>query len=140
MKYLFLTLALIFTACSDDSDGQDGNCKEVEYNDQFEIKPDFCYLFDDGVELRISALNNEFCPCDVICVWEGQLKIDMEWIFGGDEILTYTYNAGGGVMSNDTLPNNLQIIHDNEDIEFEVPCDEENPSPKILSTKIIISN
>ncbi len=140
LKYLFIiSFALsILTSCGD-PDSESLMCTEVDYDTAFSIQADNSYCFPDGVVLSVTALNNEFCPCDAICFWEGQMTIDMQWDFPGEELLDYRYQAAPTAQAqNEPLPDGTEISTDQDDIIFEEECSDSNPSPEIIETIIVV--
>jgi len=137
MKYLLLNSLLILAlsvtiiSCSKKDD-----CIEVQYNTSFKVESGESYCFPDDMSITIESLDNEFCPCDVGCVWEGQMEVEMMITIDGEDY-EYTYYSGGVVADSFALPITLDFT--SADIEFSEACTESVPSPDILSTQMTIS-
>jgi len=138
MRLIIFSTLLFLIACSGDDEA--AACHEIGYNEVNQLEQDSIYCFEDGVEVTIKALNNVFCPCNVVCAWQGQMTIDMFWTFADGDTLSYLYNSEGQVFINEELPNEMVVSTLDEDIEFEEECSDANPSPKILSAGIMVSN
>lgn len=139
IKLLSLFLICALVSCSD-GDGDAKNCTDVAYSTEFTIEPGSSYCFSDGVELSITSLNNEFCPCNVECIWEGQMTIDMVWTLTDGSTLDYNYQAAVQMQQqNEELPDGMIFITDQNDIVFESECTDSNPSPDITETVIQVA-
>lgn len=136
-KLLVLLLGLALVSCSD---GDEKTCTDVTYSTEFTVASGSSYCFPDGIELAITTLNNEFCPCNVECIWEGQMTIDMVWTLADGTMLDYKYLAAPqSQVSNEPLPDGMIILADQEDIVFDSECTQSNPSPVITQTVIQIT-
>ena len=133
MKYFFfLFLATILFSCNK----SDNDCNDVEYDQSFTIEEGIKYCFSDGNSLIVEELENAFCPCDVICVWEGEMIFHYKVNINNTE---YSGIVGSSNNTDNLLgiePFTMQTI----EIEFEVPCSESVPSPKILSAEVRVLN
>lgn len=141
-KYIFscIFLSVICIACSDSDEPETKSeaCIDVEYNETFAVEVDGQYCFPDGTELKVNAFRNDFCPCNVICVWQGQMVIEMEWT-DGTEVVEFEYQSDDNPNFDNSLPNGAVISDLDEDIEFITPCTDANPSPEIIGAKITVT-
>jgi len=128
---LLLGFGLLVASCSKKDD-----CIEVQYDTSFKVESGESYCFPDDMSITIESLDNEFCPCDVVCVWEGQMEVEMMITIDGEDY-EYTYYSGGVVADSFALPIMLDIL--SADIEFSEACTESVPSPDIVSTQMTIS-
>lgn len=140
MKSLF-SLFLLIVLISSQSCSKTANCTEVEYNTAFTIMADQTYCLPGGAEITIHSINNDFCPCFVLCDWEGLMTLDLTWTdeFGiireGNKGTHRTVDIGSEELENLSL-----VVADLEDsITFVEACSDENPSPKISAAMIIVS-
>ena len=136
IRIAFLFAAVALFSCS----GMDSEtCTEVKFTDAFTVETGETYCLEDGTELEITALNNEFCPCFAVCVWEGEMTINMTWTMPDAEVIEYLFHAGAPSV-NEKLPNGIVVLADQEEIETEFPCTETSPSPAIISAVIVVNN
>jgi len=141
MKYKILAaalLALSLFSCSKE-DTLEQACNEELYGATFDIEAGETYCFEDDTELKVVALNNEFCPCNTDCFWEGQLTINMEWTPAGGETIAYLYNTASDVVANDTLPDGLALSYERGDFTLVQDCSDAVPSPEIIQARITVS-
>lgn len=93
MKYLSLVAAILLFISCDKGDVIDNGgilaCLEVEYGESFNIKQGESICFPDGKSFSLESITPEFCPCDVICVWEGAFALVLETTIqnGGKELV-----------------------------------------------------
>jgi hypothetical protein len=66
--YLIASLSLLGTACEREAAETTVICEEGYHLNDLVPLP-------DGIELRVIEVNDNFCPCDVICVWGGFLEV-----------------------------------------------------------------
>lgn len=135
MKYTVLLLCLslslfLFNACEKAVE----ECVDVEYDQYFTIEKEGTYCFPDGNYFEVEELENDFCPCHVICIWEGEMILFFEAEFDGEEY-------SGFIGSSENTPKNFvnesyEVHFDN--IQTEVPCSDNVPSPKIISAEVIL--
>jgi hypothetical protein len=133
MKYFFLiSIVLTIAACS-----KNGDCFNAQYGDPFVAQAEEDYCFSDGAEMTVDSIINAFCPCEAVCVWEGQMEVYMTWTIDG---VSYPYKHNSEAVDQDTLlslPIDISITSDN--IVFAEPCILENPSPEIIMTDLIVN-
>jgi len=134
-----LTIILMTFVLFSCSKSENEICIEVNYDEKFSIEEGKEYCFPDESVLKIVAFRNEFCPCNVICVWEGQMVVEMEWQAVGDSTYFFDYLSSNNTNFPTNFPSGLEITEEDEDIVFEDDCTESNPSPDILEAKIIVS-
>jgi len=130
-----LLLTLIIISCT-----KIGDCTEVSYNTPFTIIAEETYCLPDGAELLIKSLNNEFCPCEAVCIWEGQMTLDVTW--------TDTEgNSTDGTMSthhNITMPSEdipdllINVANVQDSITFITECNLANGNPEISQAIIVV--
>ncbi|MBC7884501.1 MAG: hypothetical protein H7X99_03455 [Saprospiraceae bacterium] len=68
----FILLLSIF-ACNK----EDVTCTDINYNKAFTAEVDKKYCIDDENFILITNIENALCPCDVVCIWEGEFLIHM---------------------------------------------------------------
>jgi hypothetical protein len=80
MKYIIFTIAaiLLFSCQKEPISKVQIDCIEVEYNASFTVFLDDEICLPDGSSFTIKKINDEFCPCDALCKWEGELKVIVE--------------------------------------------------------------
>ncbi len=80
MKYLsilsFFVFSLVVMSCAkDDDDSHSRSCINAEYNQEFDVRISEEVCFPDEKALVLSDIQHQFCPCEAICFWEGDLFI-----------------------------------------------------------------
>ena len=76
MKYTFICIAFLsFLSCSSDIEE---DCKEVDYGEEFLLRKDNTVCFNDGNSITLQLIESEICPCNAMCLWEGQVKVLLE--------------------------------------------------------------
>jgi len=83
MKHLVFNLILatiLLVSCNkDDSESQARQvCTEVTYGQVFEMIIDDAVCLPDGNEIVLKVIEDQFCPCDHLCIWQGELQIMLE--------------------------------------------------------------
>ena len=80
MKYtLFtLTILLIFSCQKESISNVQLDCIEIDYDSSFIAMLGNEICLPDGSSFIIKNIKDEFCPCDAICKWEGELKVIVE--------------------------------------------------------------
>ncbi len=133
MKIITIIATLIFLpSCSNNDD-----CIAVRYGEAFVTEAGNIYCFEDGNELQVDDIINAFCPCDAICVWEGQMEVYMTWSIDGTSY-DFKHNSAETIIDSTMhLPFDISVSSDN--IIFEEECDDSNPSPEILSTELTVT-
>lgn len=63
---------LFLLSCSSDE-----NCSSENYDSRFEFQWGDCFVFDDGIEMEIKEIDDQRCPCNVQCVWEGEFIFNL---------------------------------------------------------------
>lgn len=100
---LFLVLVALFTNCETDP----SICKSINYSEKFEVTKGQVYCFDDGQSFTVNRFDNQFCPCKQVCIWEGELLIEMI-LNDGQSLTDYTFHSSGKVESG-APPNGWKI-------------------------------
>jgi len=108
-------------------------CVQIEYNQVFTASEGETYCLPDGNEIVVEELINAFCPCDMMCLWGGEVMARMDLTIE-DELIQYLYHGDHIVSVNEALPSDMEFHH--FDIEFESECSESNPSPEIESLQL----
>ena len=131
MKYLMsiLLISVLFSCYKTDE-----LCNEENYNSYFKIKDNEQYCFPDGNYFEVKSLINGFCPCNMDCFWEGEMI--MHFTANFDSIEKDTLIGSCDYHDRTFVVEPYEIHFDN--IIFEVPCDEQNPSPKIIEASVIV--
>jgi hypothetical protein len=95
MKYLTLIAAtLLFISCAKtDDDVEKKDCIEIEFNSSFSIVLDDEVCFPDGSGFIVKTISDEFCPCDAVCIWEGELRVLVETVDANGEKDLFTFGS-----------------------------------------------
>lgn len=99
MKYLIL--AAIFTSVFSCSKGTNNDCQSIEFNNKFEAKVGVKYCVDDDNSLTIKSIDNQLCPCNADCIWEGEYILDLAIVAKGKQ---YSYQLGTSNATPDIRP------------------------------------
>lgn len=80
MNYILFTTAafLIFSCQKESSSRKQIDCIEVDYNSLFTVSLEDEVCLPDGSSFIIKNIKDEFCPCDALCKWQGELKVIVE--------------------------------------------------------------
>lgn len=131
-KYIILiALTISIISC-----GKNDDCIDVAYDTAFTIEAGESYCFSDDMSITIENLDNQFCPCNAVCVWEGQMEVEMTITIDGEE---YDYIHYGAAVVGDSIQLPIVLDITTDDIEFSEACTESVPSPSIVSAKMTIS-
>jgi len=131
---LATTLVLFLFSCKKD---ESGSCIDADYSIAFTIEEGNTYCMPDGLEIAVTEIKNEFCPCDLECFWEGQMIIEFDFTMDG-ESMAHTFGSSEATASA-PAPYGLTISTNKDDIVFEEECSIENPSPRILEAQISLT-
>ena len=73
-----LLIVLCLAACSkEEVDDNKIVCQEVEYDTNIDLQVADEICFPDGNSLILTSVEHQFCPCDAICIWGGDLYITL---------------------------------------------------------------
>jgi len=133
MKHLFILLiiTIAFSSCSKTNSP---DCIDVFYDEHFTIQEGNNYCFPDGNSIEIKQLKNEFCPCDAVCVWEGQMMLNYTLIYDGN---TYKGTQGSTTTQDEMYDTLDGLLHTHfQEIQLIEPCDENHPNPNIKNAQL----
>lgn len=83
MKYIVFIIAFItVVSCHNDDLNE---CTKVEFNNSFITKVGKKYCINDTDYLLIRSIDNQLCPCDALCIWEGEFIINMKVVIDSIE-------------------------------------------------------
>lgn len=131
---VLLTIAglSLFLSCSK----EEPNCEDISYNQEFVFKNEDVFCLPDGIELTISNIEDARCPCDVICVWEGEFLFELSITDGQN---TEVYILHEKIENEDLQLFNLQFdnilfLSDEDSCDNPVPLDEMEFSMSIINS------
>jgi len=76
MKQILLILSVItLFACSRE---EQNGCENISYNTSFIATVGQKYCLDDNNYIMIDSVFNELCPCNAICIWEGEFILKLK--------------------------------------------------------------
>lgn len=82
MKYpLLLLLSIVLLSCTKEESQNENKsvaCTESEYGMPVTLSIGEVICFPDGNSITFTTAAGEFCPCEAVCVWQGQLSILLE--------------------------------------------------------------
>lgn len=79
-------------------DKTDSNCTSIEYNKSFTAEVGERYCVDDNNYITIDKIENQLCPCNADCVWEGEFILHLSVTADG---VSHTYTFGSSAQSID---------------------------------------
>ncbi|MBT8232526.1 MAG: hypothetical protein HKO66_09450 [Saprospiraceae bacterium] len=123
MKKALFSLAIVtiiscLISCGKDTD----SCTDITFDTTFSFQEGDIFCLNGEYEITVKSVNDERCPCDVICVWEGEFTFDIEVEKEG-EIKSYLLHEA--VINEEDWPFDLGIHYIGR--LFEDDCD--NPVP-----------
>lgn len=99
MKYLiFTTVIILIFSCTK---ATNSDCETIRFNDKFQAKVGEKYCVNDSNSLTIKSIDNQLCPCNADCIWEGEFILDLEIIAEGKQ---YSYQLGTSSFTPDIQP------------------------------------
>ena len=95
MKYTLytLTILLIFSCQKESNPKVQLACIEIDYDSSFTAMLGDVICLPDGSSFIIKNIKDEFCPCESICKWEGELKVIVETTDLSSEISTFGFGS-----------------------------------------------
>ncbi len=75
-RQVALTIAAFFIL-SMNSCSKSDDCTEVQINEVFEFQQSDLICLDSNTEIEIKSINDQRCPCNVQCVWEGEFIFEL---------------------------------------------------------------
>lgn len=140
MKYLTLIfVSLLILSCSKADDEGKTACTEVQYNTSFSLVLNDEVCFPDGSGFIVKTITDEFCPCDAVCIWGGELKVMVETIEANGEKDLFSFGSSGYAENPEILSNaKIQTFtFDYETGELPDCTNEYDPSKVTLSMTVI---
>jgi len=106
MNYLTIIYAsLLILSCSKiDDNTEKKDCTQVDYNSSFSIVFGEEVCFPDGSGFIVKTITDEFCPCDAVCVWEGELRVLVETVDANGEKDLFTFGSSSYDSKPEILP------------------------------------
>ena len=95
----FLALLISLASCSKNS----SDCTSIEYNKAFIAQVGEQYCVDDKNTITIDKVENQLCPCNADCLWEGEFILHVS--VNADGTL-YKYSFGTSEKTIDNEPFN----------------------------------
>ena len=97
-----LGLLLIFISCNKES----SSCTDIEDGVAFEFKEGDVFCIND-YDITITQVMDERCPCDVVCIWEGEFLFILDILHEDDETIQYTHHAESLITQPNPSPTGL---------------------------------
>jgi hypothetical protein len=127
----FIFASLFLGACADI---ETTDCTNIEYNSPFSIAVDEMYCLPDGNYIYIELMNPSYCPCNSVCVWEGELLTTISYNLDGEFSEKHDIHENAETLNIDPTENySIQyatIDHKNEPCAFD---------PETVSVELIIN-
>ncbi|MBK8628077.1 MAG: hypothetical protein IPN86_21700 [Saprospiraceae bacterium] len=97
-QIIFLLIIATAISCKKDENTE---CNSISYNTTISALVGQKYCIDDANYLIIDAIDNQLCPCNADCFWEGEFILKMKVAATGKE---YTYEFGSSEKTPDIQP------------------------------------
>ncbi|MDF1696125.1 MAG: hypothetical protein P1U56_09850 [Saprospiraceae bacterium] len=114
MKYVIILFSLCIISLSACSDNEETS----KYGEEFVIRLDETVTFSDGNSMKVTEIRDEFCCCLCLCVWEGQLVIEVETTNASGEIENKSFGSApnqlGRDIFDDYVVSSINYLYDNE--------------------------
>lgn len=114
---------------------QDCEIVDVNYGEYFTVKTCGKYCFPDDNYFEVKNLENGFCPCNFECFWEGEMIL---FFCANMDGIAMDSTIGSSEQTNKIFVKEPYTMHF-KDIQFEEPCSNSNPVPKIVSAMVKVS-
>ena len=139
MKYLLLLISPLFILSCSKSDIEKPDCTPVMYSESFSVVLNDEICLPDGSGFIVKTITDEFCPCDVACVWEGELKVMIETIEANGEKDLFSFGSSSYIESPVILTTAKieEFTFDYESGELPDCVNEYDPSNVTLHMKVI---
>ncbi|HAQ36935.1 MAG TPA: hypothetical protein DCX89_03720 [Saprospirales bacterium] len=135
MNKLIFAIALGSMMLFADCTKQECDIVHVNYGEYFTIKTCGKYCFPDDNYFEVKNLVNEFCPCNCLCLWEGEMVLFFSANMDG---VTIDTTIGSSELTNKVFVKDPYTMHF-KDIEFEEACSNSNLRPEIISASVMVS-
>ena len=94
---IFLVFLTLLISCSK----SDSSCTSIDYNKSFIAEVGETYCIDEKNTIKIDSILNGLCPCDAICIWEGEFIVYLSVKADG---VSHSYNFGSSETTIDIQP------------------------------------
>lgn len=94
---IFLVFLSLLISCSKN----DSSCTSIDYDKSFIAEVSEVYCIDEKNTIKIDSIENQLCPCNADCVWEGEFIIHMSVIADG---VAHSYSFGSSAQTIDIQP------------------------------------
>ena len=132
-KFLIALFAILtFLSC----DKSNLECNDIDYGKLFIVEANNIYCLPDGNYLEVKELDNQFCPYNFACLWEGEMIMYFSLNFDGQEVDSYIGSSFHHTPTLGVLPYEMIFT----DVKFVEPPSIEVPSPEIAYALAKISN
>ena len=68
---------MLIMSCSS-AEEEELNCSEEKYDESFNAVLGDVVCFPDGNSFEIKTITDQFCCCQCVCIWEGELQVMIE--------------------------------------------------------------
>jgi hypothetical protein len=94
-QIIFILIVISVFSCKKDENTE---CKNISYNTPFVAVVGQKYCIDESNSITIDTVENQLCPCNVLCTWEGEFIFVMKVKASGKE---YKHEFGSSIKTPD---------------------------------------
>ena len=98
--FTIIALLTLFISCSKES----STCIDIEDGVSFEFKQGDVFCLNDTLEITITQVIDERCPCDVVCIWAGEFLFNLDILNANGATIQYKLHAESFITQPDPSP------------------------------------
>ena len=57
--------------------GKSDNCTDIELDSLFQFQEGDSFCLPTGIEFEVVKFDDQRCPCDAVCIWEGEFVFEI---------------------------------------------------------------
>lgn len=95
--FIFLVFLTLLMSCSKN----DSSCTSIDYNKSFMAEVGEVYCVDDKNTIKIDSIDNQLCPCNADCIWEGEFILHLSVTA---DAVSHSYSFGSSETTIDIQP------------------------------------
>jgi hypothetical protein len=95
------SIYLVFLTLMISCNKNDSSCNSIDYNKSFIAEVGQVYCVDDKNTIKIDSIQNQLCPCNADCIWEGEFILHMSVTA---DAVSHSYSFGSSKTTIDIQP------------------------------------